>query len=167
MLFLYLDIMSNSVKAIKNIYDKYTLDKLIKKIFKKLYNWWYKIASSGFYIVNKNNKVIFSKNKVEEIDNIKYIIWTGQSTDSLTFFIYYILQKLSINKIEELLFIKNISLYLIINNFKLFFIKSKLYTVKDYTLHSLEEINEIKIINKLKKSDILNKYLYKLLAMPP
>ena len=40
-------------------------------------------------------------------------------------------------------------------NFK----KSKLYTIKDYTLNSLEEINEIKIINKLKKSDILIKYL--------
>lgn len=151
--------MSNSTKVVKNIHDKYTLDKLIKKIFKKLYNWWYKIASSGFYIVNKNNKVIFSKNKVEEIDNIKYIIWTGQSTDSLTFFIYYILQKLSITKIEEFISTKNISSYLFIDNFKIFFKKSKLYTIKDYTLNSLEEINEIKIINKLKKSDILIKYL--------
>lgn len=152
--------MSSCKKSVKKcVQVEYNLDKLVKKIFKKLYNWWYKIASSGFYIVNKNNKVTFSKNKVEEIDDIKYIIWTGQSTDSLTFFIYYILQKLSINKIEEFISTKNISSYLIIDNFKTFFIKSKLYTIKDYTLNSLEEINDTKIINKLKKSNILNKYL--------
>jgi hypothetical protein len=152
--------MSYNTKVLKkSIKNEYTLNKLSKKIFKKLYNWWYKIASSGFYIVNKNNKVIFSKNKVEEIDDIKYIIWVGQSTDSLTFFINYILQKLSINKIEEFISTKNISSYLIIDNFKIFFNKSKIYTNKEYTLNSLEEINEKKIINKLKKSDILNKYL--------
>lgn len=152
--------MSYSTKVVaKNIQVEYSLDKLVKKIFKKLYNWWYKIASSGFYIVNKNNKISFSKNKVEENNDIKYIIWTGQSTDSLTFFIYYILQKLSVIKIEEFISTKNISSYLIIDNFKKFFKKVKLYTIKDYTLNSLEEINEIKIINKLKKSNVLNKYL--------
>ena len=162
MLFLYLNIMSYSINVLKknkSIQIEYSLDKLIKKIFKKLYNWWYKIASSGFYIVNKNNKVIFSKNKVENIDDIKYIIWTGQSIDSLTFFIYYILQKLSVNKIEEFISTKNTSSYLIIDNFKIFFKKVKLYTIKDYTLNNLEEINELKIINKIKKSNILNKYL--------
>jgi hypothetical protein len=151
--------LDGNIWIIKNgKWIRYNLNKLIKKIYKKLYNWWYKIASLGFYVVYKDKKVFFYKTKIEDSDNIKYIIWSGQSDDSLTFFIYYILQKLSVNKIEEFIVTKNISLYLVLN-FNIFFKKSKLYTNKDYTLQYLEKINEIKIMNKLKKSSILKKYI--------
>ena len=158
-------IVSNN-KWIKS--KEYNLDKIIKKLYKKFNPWFTKISSQGFYIIYTNNSYKFyiptkeeSKNKFKNLEldtNIKYIIWTSQSSDSLTFFINYILQKKNNLEIEEILKMRN-TLDYFLNNIKQYFIKSKLYTNKDYSLKYINEINENLIIKKLKKSIILEKLL--------
>ena len=113
-------------------------------LFKKLYKWWLKLSEGNFIIINKNkkSKLIKSskktslgkikdlKNKWLELENDKNviaIIWSGMSIDILENFIKYLLKK-NKNIVKE----KNIEKYLI-NNYKKYFVKNKLYTNKDFT----------------------------------
>lgn len=120
-------------------------NKLEKKLlFKKLYNWWKKLADGNIIIIYKDNssKLIKSTMKTtkaqstdilkkwEEFNNdtdIKAIIWSAQSTDVIDNFIEYLIKK-SINKLQ----IKNLPAYLI-ENYKKYFIKYNFISSKDYT----------------------------------
>lgn len=115
-----------------------------KLLFKKLYNWWRKLANGNIIIIYKDNssKLIKSTMKTskaqstdilkkwEEFNNdtdIKAIIWSAQSTDVLDFFIEYLIKK----KLP----IKNLPEYLI-ENYKKYFRKCKINSSKDYTFKS-------------------------------
>ena len=115
-----------------------------KLLFKKLYNWWRKLANGNIIIIYKDNssKLIKSTMKTskaqstdilkkwEEFNNdtdIKAIIWSAQSTDVLDFFIEYLIKK----KLP----IKNLQEYLI-ENYKKYFRKCKINSSKDYTFKS-------------------------------
>jgi hypothetical protein len=112
-------------------------------LFKKLYNWWRKLANGNIIIIYKDNssKLIKSAKaqstdiikKWEEFNNdsdVKAIIWSAQSTDVLDLFIEYLIKK-SINKLQ----IKNLPAYLI-ENYKKYFIKYNFISNKDYTFKS-------------------------------
>jgi hypothetical protein len=120
-----------------------------KLLYKKLYNWWKKLATESIIIIYKDltNKIIKSnlktmkakstdiKNKWDEFgqdNDVVAIIWSAQSTDTIDFFIDYIIKKNSKSKLDELLKLKNISSYLL-ENYKKFFIKHQLNSKKDYT----------------------------------
>lgn len=141
---------------------EYKLDKIIKILSKKMYTWFRKISSEGFYIINKENKCKFYKYKETKIlldsDDTTMMLWTSQSTDNLTFFINYILEKIDNEVIENLIKSKNTLLY-ILDNKKKFLIKSKLYTNKDYSLQRKEKINDTTVIKKLEKSQKLLTFL--------
>lgn len=123
-----------------------------KLLYKKLFNWWKKLSSGNIIIIYKDNtwKLIKStmkttKSQINDIvkkwndfdnDNeIKGIIWSGQSIDTIYFFVQYLIKKTSKNKFEELLKIKNLPVYLI-ENYKKYFRKNKIYTGKDFTFKS-------------------------------
>jgi hypothetical protein len=134
---------------------EYNINKLVKKLFDKLYKWWKDLSIGKFIIVYKDNTY---KIKKEIDDDSKYIIWGSRSTDDLTFFINYILYKKSNEVIEELIKSKNTLVHLI-DNFKSYFVKSMLNSNKDYTLKSKENINDKKILSKVMKSEDLKRYL--------
>ena len=121
-----------------------------KILYKKLYNWWKKLAGGGIIVIHKDltNKIIKSnlrtpraqitdiKNKWKECEqdsNVVAIIWSAQSTDVIDFFIDYIIKKNSKSKLDELLKLKNIPSHLL-ENYKKFFIKYPLEGNKDYSL---------------------------------
>lgn len=100
-------------------------------IYKKLIKWWRKLAQGNLIAIYKNgtHKFItsnakthkaFSKDiseKWKELDankDVKCIIWSAQSINIIQSFIDYILQKLSIKKLEDLLH-HNIPEYLLKN----------------------------------------------------
>jgi hypothetical protein len=133
---------------------EYKIDKLIKKLFDKLYKWWKHLAVGKFIIIYKDGMY---KIKKEIDDDSKYIIWSGSSTDNLTFFINYILYKKSNEIIKDIIMSRDTLMYLI-DDFKNYFIKSELNSNKDYTLKYLE-IDNKKILSKIIKSEDLKKYL--------
>ena len=134
---------------------EYKLDKIREKLYKKMYPWFKKISMNGFFLINKSNKCNFYNGKniktILESENISMMIWTSLSSDSLIFFINYILEKKDATTIEKLLQSRN-TLLNILENKKDYLIKSKLYTEKDYTLQQKEKINENLVIKKLKQS---------------
>ena len=69
----------------------------------------------------------FEKNK-----EVKAIIWSAQSIDIIEMFIDFFIKKLTINELEELIKIKNLPEYLL-ENYKKYFEKNKLFSDKDYT----------------------------------
>jgi hypothetical protein len=64
-------------------------------------------------------------------NDVKCIIWSAQSVDIIQSFIDYIVQKLSIKKLEDLIH-HNIPEYLL-KNYKKYFIKYEYVGNKDYT----------------------------------
>jgi hypothetical protein len=141
---------------------EYKLDKIKELLYNKMFSWFEKISSEGFFLINKNDECKFYKGKniktVLESDEIKMMIWTSQSSDSLVFFINYILEKEDNETIEDLLKSRNTLLNILDNKVK-YLRKAVLYTDKDYTLKYKEKINDELIIKKLKKSDKLEKLL--------
>lgn len=126
-------------------------DEYRKILFKKLYNWWKKMATGEIIIIYKDltNKIIKSKlktiksqptdikNKWSECQNdndVVAIIWSSQSIDGLESFIDYLIKKHK-NKLDEILRLKNIPSYLL-ENYKKFFIKYPFIGNKDYTFKS-------------------------------
>jgi len=148
------------------IVKKLSINKLHKMLFKNILKWWVKL-SVGFYIIDIDNNVKYLKNdkntsnklkEYEQDKNIKYILWSTLSNDSVAFLVYYILTKCDNDVIENILENKN-SFEYFIENFKMFFVKKEIQTKKDYTLKYLDHINEKRIIDKLQKSVILKKLL--------
>lgn len=123
-------------------------DKDKKLLFKKLYNWWRKLANGNIIIISQDNsskliKSTMKTSKAQTTDilkkweefsndtNIKAIIWSAPSSDEIDNFIEYLIKK-SKNKLGELLQIKNLPAYLI-ENYKKYFIKYNFISSKDYT----------------------------------
>jgi hypothetical protein len=132
-----------------------------KKIFDKLYKWWLPLSQGNIIIIytiitskgikETKNKLIKSNmkthhaqskdiiekwNKFGEKSEIKAIIWSSQSVDSIQFFVEFLLKKMNIEQLEEFLKIKNLPEY-ILENYKKYFKKNKLYSDKDYYLKNL------------------------------
>lgn len=110
-----------------------------KKLMKKLYKFWQKLAEGSIIIIYKDKKIktikktkdILQKwNEFNDDKNVEAIIWSAQSFDVLQDFVNFLIKKYDV---EELLKIKKLSTY-ILDNYKLFFKKYKLYSKKDYTL---------------------------------
>jgi hypothetical protein len=66
-------------------------------------------------------------------NEVKAVIWSAQSVDSIQFFVEFLLKKMNIEQLEEFVKIKNLSGY-ILENYKKYFVKNKLYSDKDYYL---------------------------------
>jgi len=128
-----------------------------KKIFDKLYKWWLALSQGNIIIIYTEtnncgvkqikNKLIKSDMKTHQAQtkdiikkwevfsrnsNIKAIIWSAQSIDALNFYIEYVLKKKTIKQLEEIVKIKNLPEY-ILENYKKYFNKNKLYSDKDYS----------------------------------
>ncbi len=121
-----------------------------KLFYKKLYNWWRKLATGNIIIIKKDktNKLIKSSLKTIKAQNkdilekwtsftsdpeIIAIIWSAQSIDSLTNFIDYLIKKNSKAKLDILLKLSNLPNYLLLN-YKKYFVKYNFNGKKDYTL---------------------------------
>ena len=64
---------------------------------------------------------------------VKAIIWSAQSVDCIQSFVEFLIKKMTIEQLEEFVKIKKLSEY-ILENYKKYFIKNKLYSDKDYYL---------------------------------
>ena len=123
-----------------------------KDLFKKLYKWWLKLSIGGLLIIYKNdkykniksNKKTLSaqtkdiKNKHIELGNnkdIKAIIWSNQSYETLENFTNYLVYKTSKKEFNNILNSKKLIDYLI-KNYKKYFYKYELETKKDYMFKS-------------------------------
>jgi len=119
-------------------------------IYNKLIKWWRQLAQGNLIAIYKDGKhklitshkkthKAFSKEiseKWKELDknnDIKCIIWSAQSIDIFESFVEYIVKKLSIIKLQDIL--HNIPEYLL-KNYKKFFVKYKEVGNKDYTFKS-------------------------------
>jgi hypothetical protein len=129
---------------------KNTKEKYYKKILDKLYKWWMPLSQGNIIIIYQDgkNKLIKSNMKTRQAQSkdiiekwselgkdkeVKAIIWSAQSVDSIQFFVEFLLKKMTIEQLEEFVKIKNLSEY-ILENYKKYFIKNKLYSDKDYYL---------------------------------
>ena len=118
-------------------------------LYRKLIKWWRPLAQGNLIAIYKDGKYklitsqkkthkAFSKDiseKWKELDenkDVKCIIWSAQSVDIIQSFIDYIVQKLSIKKLEVLVKMKNIPEYLL-KNYKKYFVKYEYVGNKDYT----------------------------------
>jgi len=118
-------------------------------LYRKLIKWWCPLAQGNLIAIYKDGKhklitsqkkthKAFSKDiseKWKELDenkDVKCIIWSAQSVDIIQSFIDYIVQKLSIKKLEVLVKMKNIPEYLL-KNYKKYFVKYEYVGNKDYT----------------------------------
>ena len=122
-----------------------------KDLFKKLYKWWLKLSIGGLLIIYKNdkykniksNKTLSAqtkdiKNKHIELGNnkdIKAIIWSNQSYETLENFTNYLVYKTSKKEFNNILNSKKLIDYLI-KNYKKYFYKYELETKKDYMFKS-------------------------------
>ena len=115
----------------------------------KLYKWWRPLSEGNIIAIYKDGKhsLITSKMKthksklndisekwkeLDENKDVKCIIWSAQSVDIIQSFIDYIVQKLSIKKLDDLVKMKNIPEYLL-KNYKKYFVKYEYVGNKDYT----------------------------------
>jgi hypothetical protein len=113
-----------------------------KHLDKKLYKWWQFLSQGNIIIIYKDGTFKKIKSSMKEIvkkwnefdkdDKVKIIIWSAQSVDIIQSFIKYFIKKTPKNKLNELLKVDNLPLYLL-ENYKKYFIKYKLYSNKDYT----------------------------------
>ena len=105
-------------------------EKIIQqKLYIQLWKWWSQLSQGNIIIIYKNgkNKLIKSKYKTikaknEDIMNkwiefdkdpdIKAIIWSSQSQDSIDNFIEYLIDNTPKNKLKKLLKIKSLPSYL-------------------------------------------------------
>ena len=118
-----------------------------KKLLDKLYKWWLPLSQGNLIAIYKDGKhkiitsqkkthKVFSKDifeKWKELDannDVKCIIWSAQSVDTIQSFVEYLIEKLSIKKLQDIL--RNIPEYLL-KNYKKFFVKYKFVGNKDYT----------------------------------
>lgn len=158
-------------------FDDIDLKKIINVLSNKFIKWWKILAEGGIMVVYKNGKydILASKKssgkaKIKENveihkqigkdNDVKYIVWSNQSYDTIEMFTFYILEKTKNEEIEKILKSNN-PINIFIDNFKKYFEKYELYPEtknKDYTLKGIDGDNE-KIVKKIAKSEILSKYL--------
>lgn len=137
---------------------KNSKDNYYKKLFDKLYKWWIPLSLGNIIIIyevltpkgeqNIKNKLVKSNMKTRKAQSkdliekwlelgtnkeIKAIIWSAQSVDSIQLFIDFLIKKMTIEQLEEFIKMKNLPEYLL-ENYKKYFVKNKLYSDKDYNL---------------------------------
>lgn len=150
----------NGVKRWVKI-EGYSLGKLEKYLFDKFKKWWKFLANTGLLVIYKNGGHKFVKaNEKKHIElgldqTVKQIIWSPRSTDSLYFFINYILHKCSIDTIEQLITSKN-EVLLMVSSFGKFFKKEYLSSSKDYTLKYHNKSSK-SLAKKLARSKVIKK----------
>ncbi len=127
----------------KNIKDNY-----YKKLLDKLYTWWKPLSEGNIIIIYQDGKHKLVKSNMKtrqaqskdllekwiELGNnkeVKAIIWSAQSVDSIQLFVELLIKKKTIDQLEEFIKIKNLSEY-ILENYKKYFIKNKFLSNKDY-----------------------------------
>ena len=71
--------------------------------------------------------------ELEKNKEVKAIIWSAQSVDSIQLFVEFLIKKMTIEQLEEFVKMKNLPEY-ILENYKKYFVKNKLYSNKDYNL---------------------------------
>ena len=125
-------------------------DNYYKKLFNKLYKWWISLSQGNIIIIYQDdkNKLVKSNMKTRKAQNkeliekwiefgknkeVKAIIWSAQSVDSIQLFIELLIKKMTIEQLEEFIKIKKLPEY-ILENYKKYFVKNKLFSDKDYNL---------------------------------
>ena len=118
-----------------------------KEDYDKLIKWWRPLAQGNLIAIYKDgkHKIITSQKKThkafskdifekwKELDannDVKCIIWSAQSVDTIQLFVEYLIKKSTVKKLQDLL--HNIPEYLL-KNYKKYFIKYKEVGNKDYT----------------------------------
>ncbi len=105
-------------------------EEIKKKLIKKLYKWWRKLADGNIIVIYDTGKT-----KTLNVDNKKWmeydkddkviaIIWSAQSIDSLIFFVDKLVKK----KIDDITPSK------LLEKYKKYFVKDKLFSKKDYRI---------------------------------
>jgi len=129
---------------------KNSKDNYYKKLLDKLYTWWKPLSDGNIIIIYQDgkHKLVKSNMKtrkaqskdllekwIESGDNkeVKAIIWSAQSVDSIQLFVELLIKKMTIVQLEEFVKIKNLPEY-ILENYKKYFKKNKLFSDKDYNL---------------------------------
>jgi len=122
-------------------------------VYKKLENWWLKLANGGLLIIKRDgsSELWTSSKKTPEAqaeessafwktlkDNkeVEAVLWSGMSTDNLILFVQYLIK-------EEPGIVEKIMTYdkpgeFLVKNYKKYFEKYELETDKDYTLRSIK-----------------------------
>ena len=125
-------------------------DDYYKKLFNKLYKWWISLSQGNIIIIYQDdkNKLVKSNMKTRKAQNkeliekwiefgknkeVKAIIWSAQSVDVIQLFVELLIKKSTIKKLEELIKIKDLPNF-ILENYKKYFVKNKLFSDKDYNL---------------------------------
>ena len=120
-----------------------------KKLLDKLYKWWLPLSQGNIIAIYKDGKhlLITSKMKThkaksndisekwKELDNdkeVKAVIWSAQSYDTLESFVEYLIKKSTVKKLEDFIKMKNLPEYLLAN-YKKYFVKYEEVGKKDYT----------------------------------
>jgi hypothetical protein len=137
---------------------KNSKDNYYKKLFDKLYKWWIPLSLGNIIIIYEvssakgvqdiKNKLVKSNMKTRKAQSkdliekwlelgtnkeVKAIIWSAQSVDSIQLFIELLIKKMTIEQLEEFIKMKNLPEYLL-ENYKKYFVKNKLFSDKDYNL---------------------------------
>ncbi len=123
-----------------------------EKLFNKLYKWWLQLSQGNIIIIYQDgkSKLVKSDMKTKKAQikdltekwtelgknkEVKAIIWSAQSIDIIEMFINFFIKKLTLNELDELIKIKNLPEYLL-DKYKKYFEKYKLFSEKDYTFRS-------------------------------
>ena len=119
-----------------------------KEIEDKLYKWWYKLSQGNIIVIYNDDKyklitstkktykarLNYINDKWKEYNNdkdIKAIIWSAQSVDTIQFFIKRLIKKSKKEELEQYIKNKNLPEYLI-KNYKKYFRKYEFIGKKDY-----------------------------------
>lgn len=120
-----------------------------KELDKKLHKWWQNLAQGNIILIlsDGKHKLIKSSMKTgkaktkdllekwaafQEEKDVKAIIWSAQSYDTIQQFIEYLIKRTSKSRMKELLKMKDLPSYLL-ENYKKYFVKSEYIGKKDYT----------------------------------
>ena len=120
-----------------------------KKLLDKLYKWWRPLSQGNIIAIYKDGKhsLITSNMKThkaklndisekwKELDNnkdVKAIIWSAQSVDSIQLFVEYLIKKSTVKKLEDFVKMKNLPEYFL-KNYKKYFVKYEYFGKKDCT----------------------------------
>jgi hypothetical protein len=115
----------------------------------KLYKWWRPLSQGNIIAIYKDgNCALITSNmkthkaklndiseKWKELDNnkdVKAIIWSAQSVDSIQLFVEYVIKKSTVKKLEDFVKMKNLPEYFL-ENYKKYFVKYEYFGKKDCT----------------------------------
>ena len=138
---------------VKDITNEEFKEKITEKLEKKLYKWWQKLGEGNIILIYENgkHKLITSSMKTskaqdkdiskkwqeaENDDNVEAIVWSAQSSETIEFFIEYLIDTHSKKKLEAMVKMKDLPNYLL-KNYEKYFDLYEFYGEKDFTLKRL------------------------------